>query len=946
MTKFRFRKERSRAALAAMCGLLATLVCPGGRVEGQAEHAERAEQAARAGHTPTSSAASSPRKAPRYGRMPMRFEANAGQVDGHVRFVARAGATALFLTDAGATLRLRAPRRGGHGGREARDGERGTRDGERGTGNGERGGGELGTGEGELVDTVLRMKVAGGRDVSPRAEQKLATISNYFIGNEPAKWHTDVPNFGRVVYPGVLEGVDLVYHGEEGQLEYDFVVAPGADSGAIALEVSGAKELSLTAGGDLAIRTEHGVLVQPKPRVYQRDAAGSERDLVAGYRLVGERAIGFEVAAYDKTRELVIDPVLEYSTYVGGSGQDEGNGIAVDAAGAAYVTGTVRSVDFPTQIPVQASNAGGTPFPYDAFVLKLSPAGNALEYATYLGGSGEDLSAAIAVDAMGSAYLTGQTTSLNFPTQRHFQSMYGGVQDGFVSKLSPRGNALEYSTYLGGAGIDAGSGIAVDGAGSAYVTGTASARFPTQGAFQASVGGGTDAFLTKLSPAGDTLEYSTFLGGSGNDDAKALAVDGAGSAYVTGQTSSPNFPLQNPLQAARGGTASDAFVSKLSPDGTSLVYSTLLGGTGADTGRALAVDLRGSAYVVGYTIATDFPTVNPLQAALRGGGDGFVTKLSPLGDALDYSTYLGGASASDDISGVAVDTSGHAYVTGSTSSVDLPVRNAIQGTAGGNGDAFVTKLSAAGDGLDYSTYLGGAESQSGRAIAVDVAGSAYVTGTTRGNLPVVNPFQAANAGVGDVFVSKLTTAPLALTPPATTVAPGDTVTFVATAGSGAGYVYSLQANASGGTIDPVTGVYTAGPTDGVTDVVLVTDSQGATATADVAVTRAMADAGADASDASADANVVDAAIPDAAVADASADAAKPDAGPVADAGPSVAVDSGALADASAADAAPPVGASVGGGGCSCHTSGGPSPSGAAGLALFAAVTLAVRRRRG
>ncbi len=475
----------------------------------------------------------------------------------------------------------------------------------------------------------------------------------------------------------------------------------------------------------------------------------------------------------------MIDPTvtLAYSTYLGGTGDDEGYGIAVDLAGSAYVTGsTFNSPDFPTKNPEQAANAGGIG---DAFVTKLSPDGSSLLYSTYLGGRDIDTGLGVAVDSAGSAYVTGETSSADFPTTPNaVQAAKPGVRgsfDAFVTKLSPDGSSLVYSTYLGGSANDLGFGIAVDSAGSAYVTGaTNSTDFPTQGPLQAhNAGNGEDdAFVAKLNPAGSALVYSTYLGGAIEDVGSGIAVDSAGSAYVTGRTESSDFPTTpNTVQAANAGGFGtyDAFVTKLSPDGSSLVYSTYLGGRDTDYGFGIAVDSAGSAYVTGATDSTDFPSKNPEQAANAGGiFDAFVTKLSPDGKSLVYSTYLGGTS-SDQGNGIAVDSAGSAYVTGTTYSTDFPTSNPYQATnraaANGGSNAFVTKLSSDGSALAYSTYLGGSMGNSdasligdsGAGVAVDSTGSAYVTGiTSSSDFPTTaNAEKPAFAGLENAFVTKL-----------------------------------------------------------------------------------------------------------------------------------------------------------------------------------------------
>jgi hypothetical protein len=527
------------------------------------------------------------------------------------------------------------------------------------------------------------------------------------------------------------------------------VVAPGGDPTRIRLRFEGARELRVDGEGQLVAALDGGEVVNRMPRIYQEE--GTRKVPVRGrWILRGKSEAGFEVEAHDPRRSLAIDPVLSYSTYLGGNSIDFGHSIAMDGSGSAYVTGYTVSIDFPTQNPFQADQ----PF-NDAFVTKLSPSGNSLVYSTYLGGSLDDLGFGICVDSSGSAYVTGSTDSSDFPTQNPFQTDQP-ENDVFVTKLSPSGNSLVYSTYLGGNSYDQGSSIAVDGSGSAYVTGyTWSTEFPTQNPFQMDQPG-QDAFVTKLSPSGNGLVYSTYLGGGSSlDVGRSITLDRSGSAYVTGETDSTDFPTQNPYQAVLG--LIDAFVTKLSPSGNSLVYSTYLGGASGDFGFSIALDGSGSAYVTGYTESTDFPTQNPYQTD-QPDVDAFVTKLSPSGNSLVYSTYLGGNSDDGGYS-IAVDSSGSAYVTGYTESTDFPTQNPFQMYQSG-WDAFVTKLSLSGNSLVYSTYLGGNFHDAGQSIALDASGSAYVTGDTDStDFPTQNPFQTVQ-GSGDAFVTKLSLPPM------------------------------------------------------------------------------------------------------------------------------------------------------------------------------------------
>jgi hypothetical protein len=668
-----------------------------------------------------------------YGKLPLHFEANQGQTDERVKFLARGSGYGLFLTSTESVLVLRKA--------EARRPGKGVAR------------GEAATAKRSSAPEVLQMKLLGA---DPRAaiegREELPGKSHYFIGNDPKKWRTDVPQYARVEYKDVYPGVSLTYYGNQSQLEYDFVVSPGGDPGRIRLGIEGAEEIHVDAEGNLVLSLPGGEVVEKAPVVYQ-EVNGARKAVEGRFVLRGRAEVGFEVGTYEADRPLVLDPVLVYSTYLGGGGGDLGLGIAVDASGNAYITGYTFSFNFPTANPLQAAFGGGI---VDAFVAKVNAAGSALVYSTYLGGSGNDNGLGIAVDASGNAYVTGFTSSTNFPTANPLQAAYGGgIYDAFVAKVNAAGSALVYSTYLGGSGNDNGYGIAVDGSGNAYVTGdTNSTNFPTANPLQAANGGGDDAFVAKVNAAGSALVYSTYLGGSGWEFGQGIGVDTFGNAYVTGLTQSTNFPTANPLQAAFGG-GTDAFVAKVNAAGSALVYSTYLGGSAGDVGDGIAMDASGNAYVTGYTFSANFPTANPLQAANGGSSDAFVAKLNAAGSALVYSTYLGG-SGDDEGVGIAVDASGNAYVMGDTTSTNFPTANPLQAASGGGYDAFVAKVNAAGSALVYSTYLGGLGDDFGLGIAVDASGNAYVTGFTYStNFPTANPLQAANGGGSDAFVAKI-----------------------------------------------------------------------------------------------------------------------------------------------------------------------------------------------
>jgi Beta-propeller repeat len=674
------------------------------------------------------------RLASAYARLPLAFEPNRGQFDRLALFAARGRGYSLFLTRHAAVLRLiRGSGRSTHGG-------------------------VLSIG---FIDASRRSRLIAGSALPGRV--------NYFIGRNPAHWHARIPTYSRVLYRHLWPGIDAAFYGTQGELEYDLYVSPGADPRQVGLSFNGARSLHEVRGGALLTRLRDGSVRQLTPRAYQL-VGGTRRSVASRYVLRSKR-IGLRLGRYDHHLPLVIDPVLLYSTYLGGTGADNANGIALDASGAAYITGLTGSTDFSTQNAYQSmkQGVGG-----NLFVTKLDPSGSSLVYSTYIGGSnGAQGGAAIAVDSTGSAYVTGDTTASNFPTMNAFQSMNAnpGNADVFVTKLAPSGSSLTYSTYLGGLADDFGRAITVDSTGAAYLTGVtnSSSDFPTKNPYLSASSGGSDAFVTKLAPSGSSLVYSTYLGGSNTDAGNGIALDSLRDAYVTGGTLSTDFPTKNPYQAANAGGGGDAFVTKFDPSGSLLYYSTYLGGTGADEAKGIAVDTAGAAYVAGDTTSTDFPTSNADQAANAGSQDAFVTKLDPSGSALAYSTYLGG-SGPDVANGIAIDSSGAAYVTGYTSSVDFPTMNAYQATTGGGADAFLTKLVSAGSALVYSTYLGGTGGDTAYGIAVDTSGAPYVVGSTEStDFPTKNAYQASNAGGDDAFVARFSGLPIGVTEPATGV---------------------------------------------------------------------------------------------------------------------------------------------------------------------------------
>jgi hypothetical protein len=675
-----------------------------------------------------------------YGKLPLSFEENQGQVDEKVKFLSRGSGYTLFLTPTEAVLALSAQSSKPQDQRGARREPRKPP---------------------STKSSVLRMKLIGANP-SPQVAglEELPGKSNYFIGSDSSKWRTNVATYAKVKYREVYPGIDLVYYGNQRQLEYDWIVSPGAETETIRFAIEGAKRTSIDPNGDLVLTVAGGEVRLQKPVVYQ-ETDGVRNEVAGSYVKKTNREIGFRLAEYDAAKPLLIDPVLVYSTYLGGSKSDRGYGIAVDSSGSAYVTGSTGSLNFPTANPLQPPSVGPILYMGDVFVTKFNPTGSALVYSTHLGGIGGDWGYGVAVDSLGNAYVTGRTDSKDFPTANPFQPAYGASNgsEAFVTKLNPTGGALIYSTYLGGNESDEGHGIVVDSSGSAYVTGeTWSSTFPTANPLQPLSGGYVDAFVTKFSPSGSTLVYSTYLGGSHEDEGRAIAVDSSGNSYVTGKTFSINFPTANALQPTNA-YGSEAFVTKFSASGNGLIYSTYHGGNSWDEAYGIAVDFLGAAYVTGSTWSSDFPMVNPFQAVhAGGGGDVFVTKFNPNGSAQVYSTYLGGT-GNESGYGIAVDSTGNASVTGETNSSNFPTANALQPAhGGGNNDAFVTKFDSTGSALIYSTYHGGSGSlESGLGISMDSSGNAYVTGWTNStNFPAANPLQPVlGDGTYDVFVTKI-----------------------------------------------------------------------------------------------------------------------------------------------------------------------------------------------
>ena len=655
----------------------------------------------------------------------MTFEENRGQVDPHIKFVSRGNGYSLFLS---ATEMLMTLREGANNSHKITD--------------------SVETKPAESMSHSLSVTFVGAnKNARAVGLERRHSTSNYFIGNDPTKWHANVANFSKVEFKEPYPGVSLIYYGKQNNLEYDFVVAPHADSSAIRLRFDGAEDTRLEPNGDLVLKVKGGNVHQKKPTAYQQ-LGGLRKEIACQYVITEEGYVKFKVSEYDRNEPLIIDPIVIYSTFLGGNLVEQAQSIALDAAGNIFITGLTASLNFPTTTGAfSRTKAGGG----DCYVAKLNPNGTELIYATYFGGDSSEGGASIAVDADGNAYVTGSTLSVTFPvTAGAFKRVNvegSSTSDAFVTKLNPDGSALLYSTYLGSADDDDAQAIAIDAFGNAYVAGNTNSRaFPvTAGAFQTTaVYPSWPGFVTKLNPSGSGLVYSTLLGGTTYESPNGIAVDSLGNAYVTGQTNSTDFPTTPGAFRTSHIADDDSFVTKLNPSGTGLVYSTYLPGgsnkgVGIDIARSIAVDSSGYAYVAGETSSTNFPTTAGAYRTTSSGGilDAFVTKVNLFGTALIYSTYIGG-SGMDRAYGLGIDSAGDAYVIGNTDSGNFPTTsNALQPTNPGGISAFLTRLNSTGNSLKYSTFLGGSAEDWGLAVAVRSSGDVSVSGATASaNFPV------------------------------------------------------------------------------------------------------------------------------------------------------------------------------------------------------------------
>jgi len=693
-----------------------------------------------------------------YGDLPLSFEENRGQTDAQVRFLSRGSGYSFFLTSDEAVLAL--------------------------------------SGDSKAQSAIFRMRLEGASvDTGVRGQDQLPGTSNYFVGQDPRRWRAGVSTFRKVAYENIYPGISLVYYGNQRQLEYDFTVAPGADPASIRLAIDGAQELTVSAEGNLILHSPTGEVRLLAPRIYQEVAAGKMHEIKGQWTLAGNNIASFRVDAYDKTKALVIDPVLTYSSFLGGTQKNTVNKIVVDSTGNAYVAGFTAPGDFPAAPTPQAMTFGGGTASRGAFVAKIDTTGSNLLYSTYLSGSADEEATGLAVDAKGNVYVAGYTHSPDFPVQNAFQPVCatdksGTCADAFLTKISATGDSLIYSTYFGGSGVDTAKSLAIDSKGNAYLAGTTSSLdFPTTaGSLQTKCGGSCaqNAFVAKFDPRGTKLSYATYLGGSGSDLASDIALDAAGNVYLTGQTTSPDFPLSSPFQkscaadatSSAGACVGTAFVSKIKTDGSALVYSTYLGGSLGSLASGIAVDSKGNAYVTGSTQSSDFPVLKAFQKSCgldavsrKCSVDIFLTKLAPAGNALVYSTYLGG-SGHDEASGVAVDASGRAHLVGYTESANFPISKGIQSKLNGTRDAFAARFNPAGSALEFSTYHGGSSTEAGASVALDAKGSIYLAGQTSStDFPTSHPFQSSCAGAcTSSFVSKMDPPPQAVAPTITSPA--------------------------------------------------------------------------------------------------------------------------------------------------------------------------------
>ena len=636
----------------------------------------------------------------------LRFEPNRGQAHPSVRYLSRTRGQVILLRDSGFSVTV---------------GDRG-----------------------DLVD----FDFPGAGD-SPliAAEDLRPGVTNVYSGVIEIE---DIPAYGRVRYQNLWDGIDLVLYGFEGRLEYDFQLAPGADPDGIRLCLDGAESWRIGPAGDLEITLPSGRrITQHAPVIYQE--IGRRRKEISGTYFVREDgSIGIRLARYDSGKTLVIDPVLSWATYLGGSGLDSAAAVAVDAAGNSYYCGKSLSTDFPLEDPYQ-----DTQNEEEVFITKMDASGE-IVWSTYLGGGRDDTAEAAVIGPDGNLFVAGWTFSSDFPVRNAAQGTLGGASDAFVAKMDADTGTLLYSTYLGGSQREECHGLDVDASGRAILCGsTASDDFPVRSAFQSHHGGGTlDGFIARLAVTGSSVSYASYLGGEREDTSWAVRADASGAVYIGGQTTSEDFPVHNAFQAERPGYGIKGSVTKLTPSGA-ISYSTYLGGSGTDPVYGIDVDSSGRAVVCGSTTSMNYPVVNPLQAEKSGGEDQFIVRFTSAGSSLEYGSYLGG-DGHDVCNAIRIDPDGNWVLTGSSESTDFPVASPDQAGLGGGIDGVVTVLDPASNTLRYSSYLGGSDSDEAWGLDVDDGGNIYLAGSTQSaDFPVSSAFQPALNGDRDAFLVKI-----------------------------------------------------------------------------------------------------------------------------------------------------------------------------------------------
>ncbi len=600
-----------------------------------------------------------------------------------------------------------------------------------------------------------------GANLNPQiiSHQPTSHKNNYFIGNDPSGWVTDVPSYLEITYQSVYDGIDLKYYGTPYYMEYDFEVSPGGDPSQIQVHFDGITDMFLASNGDLIIKTELGQIRENKPVAFQQN--GEEEISIEGtFVIIDDGTFGFSFTnGYDPDLPLIIDPILNYSTLFGGTGNDYGRAIADDSDGRIYITGYTSSNDFPLDSAFDSNYNGGGLKGYDIFVSKLSATGDTVFYSTYFGGSeGEDQAFSIDVDNSGNAYITGITKSDNIPLQNPYQSSLSGEQDAILFKLGPFGNSLLYSTYFGGSANDYASSIAINNSEVAFLLGTTSSiDFPLSASpIDNTLDGTDDLFIVAINTSTGTLDYSSYFGGDEIESGLSIQLDDLGDIYFCGYTNSTTYPTVNPLSDTYNGgfSSGDIFVTKLDATGSTILFSTYIGGTADEIGLSLSLDNSKNIYVTGFTMSHDFPVKSVIDESFNETIDAYLLCIDASGDSLIYSTYLGGLK-SDFGSSVEVDPYGYAFVTGNTQSNNFPIKNGFDEIFNGSNDVFLTSIAPNGDSIIYSTFFGGSDFESSYGICLDSENNATIIGyTDSDDFPTLNAMYDTTIGNNDIYIAR------------------------------------------------------------------------------------------------------------------------------------------------------------------------------------------------